>query len=162
MANGITTLSGFGIDDYLVFNVPALELTPRFAQLAPPEAAALAGFAADTFNATLAARLAGFDPATRITAFDVHALTAALVADPAAFGLGDATNPCFIPPAGPLCTPEQALERAFFDPVHPNSVVHQAIAYRVRAEIAPVPLPVPALLLLTGLAGLAAVGRRRA
>lgn len=162
VANGISTLSGFGIDDYMVFNVPALDLTPRFALLAPHEAAALAGFAADTFNATLAARLAGFDPGLRITTFDAHDLLEDLVADPGAFGVNDATNPCFIPPDGPVCTPEQALERAFFDPVHPNSVVHEAIADRVRADVAPVPLPAPAFLLLAGLAGMAVVGRRRA
>jgi outer membrane lipase/esterase len=162
VADGITTLSGLGVEDFLVFNLPPLELTPRFALLAPPEAAALARFAADTFNTTLAARIAAFRPDAGIATFDVHAALTEFIAEPASFGLADATNPCFIPETGTLCTPEEALERAFFDPVHPNGVVHEAIADRVRTRVAPVPLPAPALLLLAGLAGLAVAARRRA
>jgi hypothetical protein len=49
---------------------------------------------------------------------------------------------------------------AFFDPVHPNSVIHQEIAELVSAEIAAIPLPLPGVLLLIGIGAIGAVRRR--
>jgi hypothetical protein len=72
----------------------------------------------------------------------------------------DATFPCLVPGALP-CTPQQALERAFWDPVHPNSVIHGEIANAVREQVAPIPLPAPLFLLAGGLALLGVLGRRR-
>ena len=57
--------------------------------------------------------------------------------------------PCIIPDVS-ICSPEQADRLAFFDPLHPNRVIHGEIAGIVGAEVAPVPLPAPALLLLSG------------
>ena len=86
----------------------------------------------------------------------------ALIADPAAFGVNDVSNPCFIPTTGQLfCTPEQAALHAFWDPVHPTATIHASIADLARAEIAPIPLPAPALFLFAGIAGLVLVGVRR-
>ena len=81
-------------------------------------------------------------------------------ADPEAFGVSDAVNPCF-DRVSSLCTPEQSLERAFFDPLHPNLVLHEDIAEIAGAEMQPVPLPAPALLLVAAVAMMAAVGVRR-
>ena len=68
--------------------------------------------------------------------------------------------PCIIS-ATSICSPERANELAFFDPLHPNGVIHGEIAGIVGAEVAPVPLPAPALLLLSGLAALGLAARRR-
>jgi hypothetical protein len=58
-----------------------------------------------------------------------------------------------------LCTPEEALDWAFFDQSHPNSVSHQVIGATVIAAI--VPLPASVLMLGAGLAGLGLMRRRR-
>ena len=119
---------------------------PQFSA-APPQAAALAKFGADTFNATLAELIAGLGDTARVTTVDVHTALTDLVAHPEKYGVSDVTHPCF-DGVIPACTPAEALERAFFDTVHPNSVVHADIADLVRKDVAPVPLPAPLLLLI--------------
>jgi outer membrane lipase/esterase len=156
---GIGSLIAAGVDDFLVFNMPPLELTPQFALL-NPQAAPLAFLATETFNATLALQLAALGQSAEISLFDTHAVFLDLFADPAKYGVSDVTNPCILPGVS-VCTPDVADERAFYDPVHPNRVLHGDIAEIVLEDVAPVPLPAPALLLLAGLAGLAAFGRRR-
>ena len=96
---------------------------------------------------------------TRIASIDIHQTMIDLIEDPEAFGVSDAVNPCF-DRVSSLCTPEQA-ERAFFDPLHPNLIVHADIAEIAGAEMQPIPLPAPALLLFAAVAMLAAVGVRR-
>ncbi|HET9069907.1 MAG TPA: SGNH/GDSL hydrolase family protein [Amaricoccus sp.] len=162
VAGGIEALGDSGIRDFLVFNMPPLQDTPRFATLGTPEEAALAAFGVGVFNATLDGLLESAGPETRVTKFDVNAVMDELMADPARFGVTDVSTPCFIPTTGQLlCTPEQAALHAFWDPVHPSGTIHAAIADEVRADIAPIPLPAPVLLLLAGMAGLAVAGRRR-
>ena len=91
VAGGIESLAETGIRDFLVFNMPPLEKTPRFATLGTPQEAALAAFGVGVFNATLDGLLEGLlasaDPGTRITKFPIHAVMDALIADPAAFGV---------------------------------------------------------------------------
>jgi outer membrane lipase/esterase len=157
---GIGQLSGLGIHDFVVFNMPPLQLTPQFRQLTPAGAPG-AELGAGTFNAALAQIVASLDSReTRIASIDIHQTMLDLIADPEAFGVTDATNPCFDRVAT-LCTPEQSLERAFFDPLHPNLVVHGDIAGIAGAEMTPVPLPAPALLLLAACGLMAAAGARR-
>ena len=160
VAEGVTALAGFGIEDFLVFNLPALEKTPQFTLLRP-EAAPLAKIGSDTFNATLADRIAELSATgLRVGTLDMHAAFDDLIAHPRKYGLTNATDPCLIPGVS-ICTPEQAKEWAFFDPVHPNAVVHSEIAGLVGTKIAPVTLPLPVLLLVGGIASLGFAARRR-
>ena len=91
---------------------------------------------------------------------DTAGLFEKMLADPQAYGVSDVTTPCLIPGAAP-CSASEAMERAFFDPVHPNAVIHQQIAAAASASIAPVPLPLPLALLVGGVALLAVLPRRR-
>lgn len=156
VADGIDRLGRAGVHDVVVFNLPPLELTPRFFGTV---AAPLARFGADTFNATLADRLSGFGEGTRVSLVDIHAALAELHDNPEKYGVKDAVTPCFN--GVTVCSGAEALERAFFDAVHPNSVVHADIAALAGGRIAPVPLPAPLLLMLAGAAGLAGFGWRR-
>ena len=159
VAESISTLRREGVRNVVVLNLPSLDTVPLFTS-APAGAAALAGLGSDLFNDTLAGLIDGMERKKRITQIDIEALFADLIADPQKYGVENATVPCIIP-ATSICSPEQALKLAFFDPLHPNSVIHGEIAGIVGAKVAPVPLPAPALLLLSGLAALGLAARRR-
>jgi phospholipase/lecithinase/hemolysin len=160
VANGIGTLRGLGVRDVVVMNLPGLEMTPAFT-IGAPEAAPLAGLGSDVFNATLAALIADLPGARRITLIDMEATFADLNANPGKYGVENATIPCIIPGL-PICGPDLADKLAFYDLLHPNRVIHAEIADLVGAEVAPVPLPAPALLLVAGLAAIGLARRRAA
>ncbi len=159
VAESISALRREGVRNVVVLNLPSLDTVPFFTA-APAGAAALAGLGSDLFNDTLAGLIDGMERKKRITQIDIEALFADLIADPQKYGVENATVPCIISVTS-ICSPEQALKLAFFDPLHPNSVIHGEIAGIVGAEAAPVPLPAPALLLLSGLAALGLAARRR-
>lgn len=156
VADGISRLGRAGVSDVVVFNLPPLDLTPRFFDT---PAQPLAAFGSDTFNATLANRLSGFGSDVRVDLVDVHAALTELKSNPMKYGVKDAVTPCLN--GASLCSGQEVLDRAFFDAVHPNSVVHASIAGLAGEKIAPVPLPAPLLLLLAGVAGLVGVGWKR-
>jgi outer membrane lipase/esterase len=158
VAGGITTLRGLGVRDVVVLNLPSLDKVPAFA-LGPAPAAALAGFGSDLFNATLDELIDGMNGKRRITRIDIAATFDDLIANPGNYGVVNATIPCIIPGVA-ICDPAIADALAFYDPLHPNRVIHREIAGLVGAEAAPVPLPAPLLLLLAGLAGLGVIRAR--
>ncbi len=157
VAGAIASLSGGGVTSFVVLNLPDLGRVPAYAATA---LSPLASAATAAYNATLAAELAGLKAGgLDIIEIDIAGLFVDLLADPAAFGVLDASTPCYIPDVV-TCSPDVASQLAFFDPVHPSDTVHTAIAGVVNEAIAPVPLPASAILLLGALAGLV-LGRRR-
>lgn len=160
VASGALALGGLGVKDVAIFNLPDLGSTPAFA-LFQPELSASASAGTRAFNRVLERQIPRLERAgLNVIRVDMAGLFRAMLRDPQSFGVTDATTPCLIP-GQPACTPAQALDRAFFDGVHPNSVLHSGIADVARGAIAPIPLPLPAALLLAGLAGLVFVARRR-
>ena len=154
-------LSEMGVNDILIFNLPDLGSTPRYALSGDPAAQARASKGSSAFNKTLAHQVSLLEASgVNVIKVDIARLFTQLIANPQAFGVKNATIPC-LSPGAPPCSASEALDRAFFDPLHPNSVIHGHIADTVRTEVAPVPLPLPALLLLAGLAGLGLVSRPR-
>lgn len=164
---GIADLADGGIDDFLLFNLPDLSATPGYALLQTQGAvAAKAGSAA--FNAALDAQLPSLrGQGLTVTLVDIAGLFADLQADPGAFGLTDATNPCLrggvLQVGLGLVTPCASADGlAFWDSVHPTTVVHARIDAEVRAALAPVPLPAAGWLLAAALGALALRARRAA
>ncbi|MEM8823846.1 MAG: SGNH/GDSL hydrolase family protein [Pseudomonadota bacterium] len=155
-------------DDFLIFNLPDLGGTPAFAPFGPGPT-----IATDDFNAGLDSVITALETSgANVTLIDINELFDDLVADPTAFGVSDATTPCLIPeftdpgtgatvPAS-LCSPAESLERAFFDPVHPNFIIQSVIADEVADALGltPVPLPAGLPLLLAGLGSFALLRRR--
>jgi phospholipase/lecithinase/hemolysin len=161
VAAGALVLNGLGVRDVLLFNMPALDKTPAFLFGGEAERAQ-ARIGTRAFNRQIDAqadklRAAGMN----VYEVDVFSLSKQLFRDPEAFGVLSSTLPCYVPGSGaPACANPELL--AYFDPVHPNSVIHGAIADVVRAEVAPVPLPAAGWLLVAGAGALAFAGRRRA
>jgi outer membrane lipase/esterase len=158
VADGALALAGFGVEDFLIFNLPDLGKTPRYAL---SDLAAEASEATEIFNQTLASRIPGLQAmGLNVAGVNLFGLFNALIENPAAFGVENATIPCIVP--GISFCGDEADKFAFFDDVHPNRIIHGEIAGVVRTKVAPIPLPAPALLLLAGLAALGFVGRGRA
>lgn len=154
---GAQALAGLGVSDFLIFNLPDLGAIPAFAAT-PLSGAATAG--ATAFNTRLDAGIDGLRTAgLRVAEVDAFALFNALLADPAAFGVTEATTPCIIPGVR-VCTEAEAMQLAFFDPVHPNATIHARLAAEARAALAPVPLPAAGWMLLAALGALATRARR--
>ena len=149
VGEGIRDIAEAGVRDFLVFNLPPLDLTPRFALPSPigiPAAAPLAGLGADTFNASLRTVLDGLDDDLTVSLLDMDSILTQAVANPGFFGLSDATNPCTIPglPPGTACSADEAASKLFFDLVHPTTAAHREIADIVQDRISSVPVPLPA------------------
>ncbi len=161
VAAGALALQAGGVRDVVLFNLPSLDKVPLYA-FGDADLREDARKGTKVFNRTLAKRAEGLRRAgMQVTEIDMDALFRELLDDPASFGVANAEIPCVIPGVRVCDLATEAPLLAFFDPVHPNGTVHGAIADVVRAEVAPVPLPLPALMLLAGLGGLGFAARRR-
>ena len=154
-------LASAGATHILLADIPDVGLTPYAAALAvtlgdptiPATATAdAAGINAGLFALYQAGRSFGFD----ISYLDTFGLEQAAVADPAAYGLTNVTDPCFDAVALTVCAnPDQYL---FWDDFHPTAAGHQLLADAALSAI-----PEPASLALLGLGfALIGFGRRRA
>ncbi len=162
VARTAVALGRLGVDDVVLFNLPDLSKVPAYA-LFQPALAAEAAAGSQAFNRKLDRLVPRIERAgVSVVEIDIKSVFDDLISDPRSFGVADATIPCVFPAAagGSVCSPEEALMLAFFDPVHPNSVIHQQVSSIAGAHITPVPLPAAVWLMLAALGGLAVVSRR--
>ncbi len=174
------SLARSGVDDFLIFNLPDLGQIPRNTARGP-EAMKLATRGSKAFNRQLDRRIRELrQDGLSVRRVNTFKFFEQLIADPEAFGVSDTATPC-IGPGDSVCSRRESRERAFFDNIHPNAVVHRRISEIARdgidrgpagpaasvasqvtaATVAPVPLPAPVLLLLAGLGALGLIARRR-
>lgn len=138
----VGVLSALGARNILVPGLPALQLTPIMTGVTGADALSLA------FNNALAAAL----PAS-VMRFDTYGLLESVVADPAAFGITNATDPCLNMMAGTLCANPSAY--LFWDMLHPTTTVHAVLAERFAQVV-----PEPSALAWLGLVALGMMRRR--
>jgi len=147
--SAIDTLGAQGVTDFLIFTLPDLGLIPASAGFPPPVQQGATQLSA-LFNATL---LGGLPTQYNISVVDVFTLSQQLDADPASFGV-TGPGPCLI-------TGESCAQTAYWDPIHPTSVIHERIAQEALEALAPVPLPAGGVLIVTGLVALGALRRKK-
>ncbi len=157
--------SGYGIRDFLVFDLPDQGKTPLASAFS---AQAVLTARSGLFNTTLTTELDALAPQINDYRVPISDIFDQAIADPALFGVANMDVPCHLDPGSILdrsvcTTPGIAGQPAslfgFYDPVHPNSVVHQGIARTARLSIVPLPATAPLLLAAGGV--LVLLRRRR-
>jgi phospholipase/lecithinase/hemolysin len=145
LVEAIRNLAEAGARSFLVPNLPNLGLTPESRALGP-EAMALATEISVLFNNALAKALEALEAEFDITIFrlDTFTLLEEVVADPAAFGFTNVTEPCLAgdPFEGgtPCMSPDVFL---FWDEIHPTAAAHAILANFALAAIGPPLIVVP-------------------
>lgn len=137
IADFVADLSAAGAKHILVPNLPDLGAIPL---TAPQGSAASAlGHAFSTsFNQALELTLSDLTyslPSTQIIQFDLYGLLNTVLANPAAYGITNASNACVTSTS--LCA-NQGAGYLFWDELHPTTQMHQIIA---AAMLSQVPLP---------------------
>jgi phospholipase/lecithinase/hemolysin len=151
----IATLAGEGAKDFLVLTVPDLGKTPGAIATGPLGVAAASALSAE-FDLGLESSLTGV-PGVKV--LDTYSLIDTIVADPAAFGFTDVTDPCLtgeVKYAGgtPCSNPNQYL---FWDELHPTAAGHTIVADAAFQFLA----PEPATLTMLGIGVLSVLAARR-
>jgi outer membrane lipase/esterase len=156
ITGSLNALYAAGGRQFLVANVPDIGATPTFQDLDDdnPGTAAFATFWTQQWNAALAGALAGLNlPGAKISFLDLYALGK----DPKLLaGYANTTDACLTSTS--LCADPASY--FYWDPFHPSSTTHAAIA-KYAAQAIGVPEPAALALMLLGLGGLAASARRR-
>jgi phospholipase/lecithinase/hemolysin len=158
----VDQLYGAGARTFLVPNLPDLALTPDSSGLGALEKAALSGLT-QYFNTALAmevdARRSGYADITLVE-FDTFSAFNAILADPAAFGLANVTDPCLGADLVTVCGDPSAY--LFWDGVHPTAATSEIIAAQFYSRVeAAIPEPETYALVATGLLLLGWQARRR-
>ncbi|MBI5791734.1 MAG: SGNH/GDSL hydrolase family protein [Rhodocyclales bacterium] len=150
----VHSLRSAGARSIVVWNTPNLGLVPAVTANGPG-ASFLGSLVASSMNAALGAAMAD---ETGVTIFDDYGLLTAAVANPAAFGLTNATDACGNLLAG--CDPATSM---FWDGIHPTAAGHALLAHEMlrSASVVAVPEPETYAMMLAGLGLLGLVARRR-
>ncbi|WP_227271655.1 SGNH/GDSL hydrolase family protein [Roseobacter weihaiensis] len=157
----IKALVGAGINDLVVMNVPDFSVIPLFNDDTTGLGTALSDTVVN-YNSALGLYLYGLRATgVNVTSVDIYgALTDADRLAP--LGLRDTQNACVLTPGVADCS-----GFLYFDNIHPTQNGHGLIADLTREglvqtyDIQPVPLPAPALMLVTALGATMALRRRR-
>jgi outer membrane lipase/esterase len=156
IAANVQTLLGAGARNFLVANMPPLDVTPFGLSLSLPEQAGLRALSVG-FNQALAADLAQLQsqfPDAAIHQLDIFDLVLAAEADPAAFGLTNVTDEAlFVKLFDPNADVSGFL---FWDDVHPASRGHEIVGDAAFGLL--IPEPSSMALFAAGAAGLAGLG----
>jgi phospholipase/lecithinase/hemolysin len=158
--NAIAGLAAKGAKSFIVPLVPNLGATPD-AKAAGAAAAAAATALTQVYDTALTLGLQALEQADGIsvTIVDSYSLLDAAIADPAAYGFTDVTDPCYVGAytgGGTACTdPNNHL---FWDGLHPTAAGHAIIAAEAEYDL---PEPGTVATLGIGLAGIARLRRRR-
>jgi phospholipase/lecithinase/hemolysin len=155
LSNELLSLYGVGARNFLVPDMPDLGLTPSAIGQGPAVQAGLHALTVG-FNGGLqtAMNSLSFLPGINITQFDTFGLFNSLVANPAAYGFTNVTNPCFDQATLSLCADPNLY--LFWDGVHPTAHGAQILGDAFEQQV----VPEPATLTLVGL-GLAVLSARR-
>ncbi|MEO9648562.1 MAG: SGNH/GDSL hydrolase family protein [Roseobacter sp.] len=152
-----------GIDDFIVMNLPDFSVIPQFNGAAAPLGAALS-LAASRYNTQLEDYLDLLrDDGIDVTTVDIfNSLTDSQKLDE--FGLTEVDNACVdsVDPQTGDCS-----GFLYFDNIHPTAEGHRLVAEITREQLnktyqlQAVPLPAPALMLITALSGTLLLRRRK-
>lgn len=176
VADGIRQLNSINpgvFDDFLVMNLPDIGESPAFAG----DASRGATKAAKLFNWQLAMNLLDLEKeGIDIIGFKPDRILDKIIEDVEAgkfsYGIFDVETPCTLSVGAPLnpdvTNPGSCLDLGldpnmllFVDGVHPNATAHRLFAEAVGNKLSTVPVPAGLPLLLSALAGLGFVARRR-
>ncbi len=129
VATQVGTLAGYGAKTIVVFNLPDLGQTPQFNT--DPAASGLATVSATAFNTALHTGLttvAASASGSNIIEVDIKSAFNAIIANPTAFGLSNASKACITVTA--CVTGGAAAQNTylFWDGVHPTAAGHKLVA----------------------------------
>ena len=141
----VDSLSAFGAVNFLVPNMPDIGLIPA------DGTGTLTGPSVD-FNVTVESAFAGLSDVSVADIFRAHH---DILADPAAFGLTNATDSCL------LTAPLSCDTYLFWDLIHPTTVGHSLFADEFEATLTIIPVPAAVWLFGSGMIGLIGIARRK-
>ncbi len=149
MVGMLTSLYNAGGRDFVVWNNADLSVSPAIKSLNDPAAVTLALNLTTTMNGQLNTALdsVSLNPGLVLTRFDIFGLVNQIVANPANFGLTNASDPCAVDPA---CVGNATTASGYFfwDGIHPTTAADAIIA---RSLLAAIPEPNSLVLVLLGL-----------
>lgn len=134
----ILALHAAGARSFLLWNAPNLGLTPAIqaADAVSPGTAFLASVLSSGFNAGLQGSVLPFlaSQGIEVRLLDIFGTMQAVVADPTAFGLTNATNACITPQTAPYHC-QEFRDYLFWDGIHPTTAAHAIIAQVAAAAL---------------------------
>ncbi|WP_435876842.1 SGNH/GDSL hydrolase family protein [Sphingomonas quercus] len=168
-ATGLNLLYALGARNFVITGSPDIGLLPASLAATGGNAVRLGELTDRSMQISdlFEAKTAAFDMLAGVNAsfFDLFGYEHDLLADPTAFGLPaglDTTTPCQIPLGG---SPQLAncANSLYFDGIHPTTIVHQAIAGAILAQLDAPAVPEPAawLTMILGFGGIGVALRRQ-